>query len=92
MLSRKLVGLNNFYFRFLKDSFGKLMVAAPLILGEDLKISDQNNWGVPEQKITFRGGPKILGGPMNPNDAMVVVLKDIVLCLSFRFIYIVYIS
>ena len=99
MLSRKLVGLNNFYFRFLKDSFGKLMVAAPLILGEDLKISDQNNWGVPEQKITFRGGakfkggPKILGGPMNPNDAMVVVLKDILLCLlDFRFIYIVYIS
>ena len=33
------------------------------------------------------------GGPMNPNDAMVVVLKDILLCLlGFRFIYIVYIS
>ena len=33
------------------------MVAAPLILGGDLKISDQNNWG----------GPKILegGGAMN---------------------------
>ena len=28
---------------------------------------------------------------MNPNDAMVVVLKGILLCLSgFRFIYIVY--
>ena len=40
----------------------------------------------------FKGGPKILGGPMNPNDAMVAALKDIVLCLSFRFIYIVYIS
>ena len=33
------------------------------------------------------------GGPMNPNDAMVVVLKDILLCLlGFRFMYIVYIS
>ena len=66
---------------------------------EDLKISDQNNWRGPEQKIRFGGGakfkwgPKILGGPMNPNDAMVVVLKDILLCLlGFRFIYIVYIS
>ena len=30
---------------------------------------------------------------MNPNDAMVVVLKDILLCfLGSRFIYIVYIS
>ena len=30
---------------------------------------------------------------MNPNDAMVVVLKDILLCsLGFRFICIVYIS
>ena len=30
---------------------------------------------------------------MNPNDAMVVVLKGILLCLlGFRFIYIVYIS
>ena len=46
------------------------MIAAPPppILGEDLKISDQNNWGGPEQNIKFRegakfkGGPKILGG------------------------------
>ena len=30
-------------------------VAAPLILGGDLKISDQNNWGGPEQKIKFGG-------------------------------------
>ena len=30
---------------------------------------------------------------MNPKDAMVVVLKDTILCLlGFRFIYIVYIS
>ena len=29
------------------------MVAAPIILGEALKISDQNNWGGPEQKIKF---------------------------------------
>ena len=30
---------------------------------------------------------------MNPNDAMVIVLKNIILCLlGFRFIYIAYIS
>ena len=30
---------------------------------------------------------------MNPNDAMVIVLKTIILCLlGFRFIYIAYIS
>ena len=54
----------------------------------DLKISDQNNWGRDlSKKLNF------LGGAMNPNDAMVVVLKDILLCLlGFRFIYIVYIS
>ena len=34
------------------------MVAAPLILGGDLKISDQNNWGGPEQKIKFGGDLK----------------------------------
>ena len=60
--------------------------------------------GGPEQKIKFgggtkfkrsKGGPKTLGGGggMNPNDVMVVVLKDIHLCLlGFRFIYIVHIS
>ena len=44
------------------------MVTAPLILGGNLKISDQKNWG-PEQKIKFggggakfKGGPKILWG------------------------------
>ena len=50
--------------------------------------------GVPEQKkihlgggAKFKGGPKILGGAVNPNDAMVVVLKDILLCLlGVRFI------
>ena len=43
------------------------MVAAPLILGGDLKISDQNNWeegGGPEQKIKFGGGAKFKGGPI----------------------------
>ena len=41
----------------------------------------------------FMGGPKILGGPINPNYGMVVVLKDILLCLlRFRFMCIVYIS
>ena len=38
------------------------MVAAPLILGGDLKILDQNKWEGPEQKNKFKGGPKILGG------------------------------
>ena len=39
--------------------------------------------------------PTMMSGPtmMSPNDVMVVVLKDIILCLlGFRFIYIVYIS
>ena len=53
----------------------------------------QNNWGGPEQKIKFWGELNLRGGPMNPNDVMIVVLKDILLCwLGFRFIYIVYIS
>ena len=40
------------------------MVAAPLILGGDLKISDQNNWeegGGPEQKIKFGGELNLRG-------------------------------
>ena len=65
-----------------------IMVAAPPppnYRGQ-LKISDQNNWGGPEQKIKFvgvakfKGGPKILGRAMNPNEIIVVVLKDIILC------------
>ena len=56
------------------------MVAAPLILGWGLKISDQNNWGVLSKKLNL-GGAKFKGVPMNPNDAMVVVLNDILLCL-----------
>ena len=47
------------------------MVAAPTppppILGGDLKISEQNNWGDLSKKLNlgkakFMGGPKILGG------------------------------
>ena len=52
----------------------------PAILGGDLKISDQNNWGGPEEKIKFGGKLNLRGGPMNINDVMVVVLKDILLC------------
>ena len=61
----------------------------PPILGGDLKISEQNNWGDLSKKLhlgkaKFMGGPKILGGveggAMNPNDLMDVVLKDILLC------------
>ena len=50
-------------------------------------------WG-PEQKIKFRGVIKFRGrGAMDPNDAMVIVLIDILLCLlGLIFIYIVYIS
>ena len=59
----------------------------------DLKISDQNTWGGPEQKIKFWGELNLTGKAMNPNDAMAVVLKYILLCLlDFRFIDIVYIS
>ena len=76
------------------------MVAAPLVLEGGLKIWDQNNWGDLNKKLNlegelnFRGRGAGGGGTsMNPNDAMVVVLKDILLCLlGFRFIYIVYIS
>ena len=72
----------------------------PPILGGDLKISGQNNWGGDLSKklnlgggAKFKGGPKILGGAMNPNDVMVVELKYILLCwLGLRFIYIVYVS
>ena len=63
------------------------MVAAPTNFRGDLKISDQNNWGWggwgggrPEKKIKFRGGELNFRGAMNPNDVMVVVLKDILLC------------
>ena len=40
------------------------MVAAPLILGGGggLKISDQNNWGGPEQKIKFGRELNLRGG------------------------------
>ena len=37
------------------------MVTAPLILGGGLKISDQNNWGEPEQKIKFGGELNLRG-------------------------------
>ena len=54
-----------------------LMEAAPLlpspIFVGDLKISDRNSWGGPEQKTKFVGGakfkgrPKILGGVYKPH-------------------------
>ena len=56
-----------------------LMEAAPPpplpspIFGGDLKISDRNSWGGPEQKTKFVGGakfkgrPKILGGVYKPH-------------------------
>ena len=76
------------------------MVAAPPpppILGGVLKISDQNIMGDLSKNLNW-GGAKFnggggRGGPINPNDVMVVVLKEILLCwLGVRFIYIVYIS
>ena len=56
-------------------------------------------WAVPEKTpggLNFHGSSSpmaiSLGGAMNPNDATVIVLKDILLCLfGLRFIYIVYI-
>ena len=71
------------------------MVAGPPNFRGDLKISDQNNWGDLRKKINLWGGGELDlgGGLMNPNDVMIVVLKDILLCLlGFRFTYIVYIS
>ena len=71
------------------------MVAGPPNFRGDLKISDQNNWGDlrKKNKFFFGGKATFKGGLMNPNDVMIVVLKDILLCLlGFRFIYIVYIS
>ena len=45
-----------------KNHYRKVIVAAPLILGGGaLKISDQNNWGGPEQKIKFRGELNLKG-------------------------------
>ena len=37
-----------------------------LILRGDLKISDQNNWGTPEQKNKFRGELNIVGKGVIP--------------------------
>ena len=56
-------------------------------------------WAVPEKNpggLNLHGSSSpmaiSLGGAMNPNDATVIVLKDILLCLfGLRFIYIVYI-
>ena len=39
-----------------------IVAAPPLVLGRgNLKISDQNNWGGPEQKIKFRGELNLRG-------------------------------
>ena len=63
------------------------MVADPLVLDQTKMIE-----GGTEQTNQFGGELNFKGGPMNPNDAM-VMLKDIILCLlGFRFIYIAYIS
>ena len=70
------------------------MVVAPPNFTGDLKISYQSNWGDLSKKLNLGEG-KILagGGAMNPNDAMVVMLKDILLCLlGFWLMYVVYIS
>ena len=75
------------------------MLAAPLIKGGTQKFQTKISGGDLSKKLNcrvgakFKGGSKILGEPVNPNDPMVVVLKDILLCLlGFRFMYIVYIS
>ena len=54
----------------------KLKLQTKIIGGGDL--SKKLNLG---GGAKFKEGPKILGGgSMNPNDVMVVVLKDIILC------------
>ena len=68
------------YFTLRSISYINMVAAAPILGGGDLKISDQKNWGEPEQKIKLRGNLAFQGGPMNPNDVMVVVLKGILLC------------
>ena len=60
------------------------MAAAPIHnFRGDLKISDQNNWGdLAEQKIKFGGNLNFQRGgrAMNPDDVMIVVSKDVLLC------------
>ena len=61
-----------FFLKITRNTLSSHGSSPPLILGGDLKTSDQNNWGGPEQKIKFGGGgggakfkgggPKILGG------------------------------
>ena len=69
------------------------MVVAPPNFTGDLKISYQSNWGDLSKKLNLGEGKILGGGAMNPNDAMVVMLKDILLCLlGFWLIYVVYIS
>ena len=41
-----------------------MVAAPPNFRGGDLKISDQNNWGGPEQKIKFGGGELNLRGDL----------------------------
>ena len=59
----------------MKDSY---MVAAPpppLILGGDLKISDQNNLGGPEQKVKFKGELNLRGDLKYYREPMKIVDK-----------------
>ena len=65
----------------------------PPIVGGDLKISDQNNWGWGwggvggnlSKKLNLGGGGELIfrGGPMNPNDAIVVVLRYSFMLIRF---------
>ena len=69
-----------------------MVASPPPIVGGDLKISDQNNWGGRggvggnlSKKLNLGGGGKLIfrGGPMNPNDAIVVVLRYSFMLIRF---------
>ena len=70
----------------------RIHCSSPLILGETKKFQTKIIGEDLSRKLNvvgelnLRGDLKFYRGAMDPNDAMVVVLKDILLCLlGFRF-------
>ena len=52
--------------------------SSTLILGGGLKISDQNNWRGPEQKIKFGGRAKFKGGAIILGGLMTIAGKGVI--------------